>query len=372
MRHVLLTSAATASAGADAPPLTFELRGDTLTLVAIHNGTSTSTTSNNGALRRSLELQTTVPCQLVFKNCETAPSIGNDHVRRGEGKKLFTRRSSNISSCNVPPSSCSDFFFLCFLIIVHSFFFTALVFRPNTCLEIQVPPPPPQVVAVNLTRPLAAPPREVVVEEARMAAAEKLRSTSSNHGSSPSSSPNRSSSRNGNKSSPSAKEARTNSNSCSPGNGSSSSSPVSSPSSSHKVSGNHSDGGGGGGGSVSLAALRAVEVTHYCGGPCDEDEIVCCLVPGGRGQGWTIVNAEKLLAKRPGSKLRPIEEEVEGIWAYGCVGRLHSLYFIWKRCPSIVLIFPIEVLLYYLFCSMKWYMQGLVTTARPFSLKLFA
>jgi len=52
---------------------------------------------------------------------------------------------------------------------------------------------------------------------------------------------------------------------------------------------------------VSLAALRAVDIAHYCGGPCDEDEIVCCLVPGGRGQGWTVVNAAKLLAKRPGS-----------------------------------------------------------------------
>jgi hypothetical protein len=31
-------------------------------------------------------------------------------------------------------------------------------------------------------------------------------------------------------------------------------------------------------------------VDHFLGGPCDEDEIVCCIVAGGNGRGWTVVN----------------------------------------------------------------------------------
>jgi hypothetical protein len=119
-----------------------------------------------------------------------------------------------------------------------------------------------QVVAINLTRPLAAPVRAAVVEEARMAAAEQLRASSS---------PKR-----GHR-----------------GNGSHSGSGSGSPSGGY---------GGGHGGGVALAALRAVEVTHFCGGPCEEDDVVCCLVPGGRSQGWTVVNAAKLQAKRPGRR----------------------------------------------------------------------
>lgn len=33
----------------------------------------------------------------------------------------------------------------------------------------------------------------------------------------------------------------------------------------------------------------AVEVTHYIGGPCDEREIVTCMVLGGSGAGWTVI-----------------------------------------------------------------------------------
>jgi len=32
-----------------------------------------------------------------------------------------------------------------------------------------------------------------------------------------------------------------------------------------------------------------VEITHFLGGPCDEDELMACLVLGGGGQGWTVV-----------------------------------------------------------------------------------
>lgn len=38
---------------------------------------------------------------------------------------------------------------------------------------------------------------------------------------------------------------------------------------------------------------RAVQVTHYNGGPCDADEIVSCVVPGGGGRGWTVVKTLK-------------------------------------------------------------------------------
>ena len=41
---------------------------------------------------------------------------------------------------------------------------------------------------------------------------------------------------------------------------------------------------------------RNVEVSHFAGGPCDDSEVVCCLVPGGAGKGWTVVNG----AKHPG------------------------------------------------------------------------
>lgn len=36
--------------------------------------------------------------------------------------------------------------------------------------------------------------------------------------------------------------------------------------------------------------VRSIKIDHFLGGPCDEDEIVCCLVAGGSGRGWTVVN----------------------------------------------------------------------------------
>lgn len=32
-----------------------------------------------------------------------------------------------------------------------------------------------------------------------------------------------------------------------------------------------------------------VQLEHYCGGPCDEGDLVCCIVLGGGGCGWTVV-----------------------------------------------------------------------------------
>ena len=33
-------------------------------------------------------------------------------------------------------------------------------------------------------------------------------------------------------------------------------------------------------------AKKDVELMHFCGGPCDEDELQCCIVLGGGGRGW--------------------------------------------------------------------------------------
>lgn len=32
-----------------------------------------------------------------------------------------------------------------------------------------------------------------------------------------------------------------------------------------------------------------VQVTHFIGGPCEESDIMCCIVLGGSGKGWTVV-----------------------------------------------------------------------------------
>lgn len=37
------------------------------------------------------------------------------------------------------------------------------------------------------------------------------------------------------------------------------------------------------------AGARHVQLEHFRGGPCDEDDIACCIVLGGNGAGWTVV-----------------------------------------------------------------------------------
>mmetsp|Transcript_44422 Transcript_44422/g.96563 ORF Transcript_44422/g.96563 Transcript_44422/m.96563 type:complete len:462 (-) Transcript_44422:272-1657(-) len=32
-----------------------------------------------------------------------------------------------------------------------------------------------------------------------------------------------------------------------------------------------------------------VEITHFIGGPCEMEDLMCCIVPGGGGPGWTVV-----------------------------------------------------------------------------------
>jgi len=44
------------------------------------------------------------------------------------------------------------------------------------------------------------------------------------------------------------------------------------------------------------AAVATVGLDHFLGGPCDDDEVVCCIVPGGRGKGWTEVSANRFPA----------------------------------------------------------------------------
>eukprot|EP00930_Biecheleria_cincta_P081471 TRINITY_DN7042_c0_g1_i2.p1 TRINITY_DN7042_c0_g1~~TRINITY_DN7042_c0_g1_i2.p1 ORF type:complete len:320 (+),score=57.28 TRINITY_DN7042_c0_g1_i2:444-1403(+) len=34
-----------------------------------------------------------------------------------------------------------------------------------------------------------------------------------------------------------------------------------------------------------------VKISHLIGGPCDDDELACCIVFGGIGQGWTVVKS---------------------------------------------------------------------------------
>lgn len=36
-------------------------------------------------------------------------------------------------------------------------------------------------------------------------------------------------------------------------------------------------------------AAAQVKITHFLGGPCEEDELMACIVLGGGGQGWTVV-----------------------------------------------------------------------------------
>lgn len=267
LRHVLLTSSTPPAGttgndrrpggGDDERPLTFELRGEPLTLVSVNGHSGSNSGGSNAALRRALERQTTVPCQLLFKNRQP-PSIGNDHVRKAPNRHLernykILQISQEVECALVVRDSTKRR-----LLLPHH-----ISFSLSLCLVVTA-----QVVAVNLTRPLAAPVRAAVAEEARMAAAEHLRSTGLKKGN------------------------ISNSGSTSGGTSGGSSSPGAKPNSP----------GGGHGGGVALAALRAVQVTHFRGGPCDENEIVCCLVPGGRGQGWTVVNAAKLQAKHPGRR----------------------------------------------------------------------
>ena len=34
---------------------------------------------------------------------------------------------------------------------------------------------------------------------------------------------------------------------------------------------------------------ETIPLRHFIGGPCDTDAIVCCIITGGVGKGWTIV-----------------------------------------------------------------------------------
>ncbi|CAJ1342818.1 unnamed protein product [Effrenium voratum] len=58
-----------------------------------------------------------------------------------------------------------------------------------------------------------------------------------------------------------------------------------------------------------------VEITHFIGGPCQEDELMCCVVLGGAGCGWTVLKdlgqaVELAFSRRV--KRREAEGEVHG------------------------------------------------------------
>ena len=41
------------------------------------------------------------------------------------------------------------------------------------------------------------------------------------------------------------------------------------------------------------AAASSVVVSHFIGGPCNPSSVACCVVPGGTGCGWTVLNGDK-------------------------------------------------------------------------------
>ncbi|CAK9072516.1 unnamed protein product [Durusdinium trenchii] len=41
----------------------------------------------------------------------------------------------------------------------------------------------------------------------------------------------------------------------------------------------------------------SVEITHFIGGPCQEEELMCCVVLGGGGCGWTAANLQTICSR---------------------------------------------------------------------------
>ena len=47
--------------------------------------------------------------------------------------------------------------------------------------------------------------------------------------------------------------------------------------------------------SLAYPAAGHVELTHFRGGPCDDAEVSCCVIPGGVGKGWTVTDGPAAL-----------------------------------------------------------------------------
>jgi hypothetical protein len=71
-------------------------------------------------------------------------------------------------------------------------------------------------------------------------------------------------------------------------------------------------------------AARGLEIRHFIGGPCDDDEVVTCIVPGGSGRGWTV---HKRIEDAMHTALARGVKRVDGQGAVGSgqVVRLHGL-----------------------------------------------
>jgi len=69
---------------------------------------------------------------------------------------------------------------------------------------------------------------------------------------------------------------------------------------------------------------RKVEITHYRGGPCDDDRIVSCVVPGGHGRGWTVKkDLEEAITLATSRACRRVP--AQGDFGGGQAVRLHGL-----------------------------------------------
>jgi len=90
------------------------------------------------------------------------------------------------------------------------------------------------------------------------------------------------------------------------------------------------------------AAAKTVYVEHYHGGPCHPDDLRCCLVAGGSGRGWSVIDGSE--AAEGGSSLGPVvggemlntavrlaasraarRSDEQGPLGSGCPVRLHGL-----------------------------------------------
>lgn len=73
-----------------------------------------------------------------------------------------------------------------------------------------------------------------------------------------------------------------------------------------------------------------VQITHFIGGPCEEEDLMCCLVLGGSGAGWTSVkdleSAIELAYSRAAKRF-----EAQGDIHGGQIVRLHGL----QACPEL-------------------------------------
>eukprot|EP00391_Amoebophrya_sp_Ameob2_P002316 CAMPEP_0179000754 /NCGR_PEP_ID=MMETSP0795-20121207/10886_1 /TAXON_ID=88552 /ORGANISM="Amoebophrya sp., Strain Ameob2" /LENGTH=1054 /DNA_ID=CAMNT_0020693863 /DNA_START=607 /DNA_END=3770 /DNA_ORIENTATION=+ len=80
-------------------------------------------------------------------------------------------------------------------------------------------------------------------------------------------------------------------------------------------------------------AKECVEIEHYLGGPCDEDEIMACIALGGSGSGWTVFTGEDCLAEAvEAAYKRSVKRHAEEGEVYGGqIVRLQNL----KACPEL-------------------------------------